>query len=108
VQLANAGPVPFDLETSSNFTAYLFNRGGVQPVGRPEGGSVGTGLSAPLLPGQSTDIKILGGTASCDPSLGYVLPVGQYEARAFIDWSVPEGGLRFFWSEPAPIEVVAP
>lgn len=69
---------------------------------------MGTGLLLTLLPGQTQDVKAFGGTASCDPALGYVLPAGTYQARALIDFSPGESGVHVFWSDPIQIEVVAP
>jgi hypothetical protein len=108
VRLANVGPAAVSVDTSSNFVAYLFPPGGNTPVGVPEGGRVGTGLSFDLVPGRPKDVDIYGGTASCEPSLGYVLPAGNYEARALIDWAPPGGGVSMFWSDSVPITVVAP
>jgi len=108
VRFKNNGLALSSLDTSSYFTAYLFAAGVDVPLGTSEGGSLGTGLEFTLAPGQSRDVPVFGGTASCDPALGYVLPIGHYEARATIDFSPPDGsGVHVFWSDPLPVEVVA-
>jgi hypothetical protein len=109
VRLTNAGPVPFELETSSNFSLYLFRPGEPDPIGMSELGSMGTGYGATLAPGASIRLLAIGGTASCDLALGYTLPPDVYEARALVDFERdPEEGAEFFWSDPTPVEVVNP
>jgi hypothetical protein len=108
VRFTNGGVGQLHLDTSSNFSIYVFAVGADVPVGASEGGSMGTGLLVELAPGQSKDVPAFGGTASCDPALGYVLPTGQYQARALIDFSPPEGGVHVFWTDPLEVEVVAP
>ena len=103
LRLTNAGPVPYQLETSSNFSIFLFRPGELLPIGSPEGGSVGTGYSKLLGPGATVEFDASGGTASCDLALGYVLPRGMYEARALVDFQDSES-LDYFWSEPTTIE----
>jgi hypothetical protein len=108
VRFTNAGAALIDLDTDSNFPIYLFRGGADVPIGGSEGGSIGTGLTFQLAPGQSRDIPGFGGTASCDAALGYVLPSGQYDARALINFSPPEGGVHQFWSDAFRVEVVDP
>jgi hypothetical protein len=109
VRLTNDSPKPFELETSSNFSLYLFRSGEADPIGLSEGGSVGTGRVATLGPGESIEIEAAGGTASCDLDLGYVVPAGSYEVRALIDFKqdLAEPSL-FFWSDATAISVVDP
>jgi hypothetical protein len=108
VRFANVGPAPISLVTSSSFTVYLFPLGNQVAIGTSEGGSMGTGLAMSLAPGQTEKVKAFGGTASCDLALGYALPVGQYRARALIDYSPPDGAIHYFWSDPTPVEIIAP
>jgi hypothetical protein len=109
LRLRNAGNAPYQLETSSGFSVYLFRPGDSLPIGSPEGGTAGTGYSKHLGPGEAVDLDAAGGTASCDLALGYVLPAGTYEARAFVDYNEPKTfDFRTFWSEPTMIEVVSP
>lgn len=44
-----------------------------------DGAIAGVGIEATLAPGESRDIAVLGGTATCDPALGFALPEGDYE-----------------------------
>jgi len=108
VRFTNGGLGPISLDSSSTFPIYLFHRDAVEPIGASEGGSIGTGLTLQMAPGQSQNVKAYGGTASCDLTLGYMLPIGQYQARAFIDFVPSDGGVRQFWSDPLAVEVVAP
>lgn len=109
LRFRNAGTTPYQLETSSGFSVYLFLPGETLPIGSSEGAIAGTGFSKLLDPGAAVDLGTAGGTASCDLALGYVLPEGTYQARAFVDYNEPETfELHFFWSEPTLIEVVSP
>ena len=109
VRLRNGGNVQYALETSSDFSVYLFRPGDPLPVGSSEGGVAGTGFRTALAAGQAVDLDAGGGTASCDLAMGYVLPAGTYQARAFVDYNEPvTSDLRFFWSEPVLIDVVNP
>lgn len=109
LRITNAGPVPYQLETSSNFSMYLFRPGELLPIGSPEGGSMGTGYSKLLDPGATVEFDASGGTASCDLALGYVLPGGMYEARALVDFQDSETfELAYFWSDPTTLEVFDP
>jgi len=109
VRLTNAGPTPFDLQTSSSFGLFLFRPGESDPIGMSELGSMGTGRGAALTPGASLQLQGFGGTASCDLALGYAVPAGAYEARALVDYERdPEREAVFFWSEPSTVEVVNP
>jgi hypothetical protein len=109
VRITNAGAVPYELSTSSSFAVYLFRPGEAIPIGISEGGWMGTGYGKTLAPGESLELPAGGGTASCDLAVGYVVPPGSYQGRALVDYQEP---VTFenqpFWSEPAPIQVVAP
>ncbi len=108
LRLTNDGLGSYPLETSSNFSMFLFRPGELLPIGSPEGGSMGTGYSKLLGRGETVEFDAAGGTASCDLSLGYVLPAGTYEARALVDFQDATFELGHFWSEPTTIEVVDP
>jgi hypothetical protein len=53
---------------------------------------VGVGVGSELGLGESVDIDVLGGTASCDPDLGYTLPLGRYQVRVPVDQYEYPGG----------------
>jgi hypothetical protein len=63
-----------------------------------------------LGPLESIDIDVLGGTASCDPALGYALRPGQYEVRAVIDaYTMHDNAptdIGYILSDPAPLTIV--
>jgi len=108
VRFANLSFGNIDVLTSSSFPIYVFAADPDRPVGAPDGPVAGTGLGFTLAPAEGRDDGAYGGTASCSARLGYVLPVGTYRARALVDLSPPEGGLHVFWTDPVPLEVVAP
>ncbi len=107
VRLTNAGPVPFELETSSDFSLYLFRPGASDPIGMSELGWMGHGSGASLAPGESIRFPGFGGTASCDLALGYVVPAGAYEVRALVGFNRKlDDRVLYFWSEPSTVAVV--
>jgi len=65
--------------------------GGDSPLGIHIGVLPAPGSVAHLAPGESTDLPLVFGTASCDASLGYVLMPGNYEVRAAYAVSDSEG-----------------
>jgi hypothetical protein len=105
VRIENIGDQRIDVMTDSQFVVYMFRPGETAALsGGPDGGFLGTGLDFSLSPGDSRTIPGYGGTASCDPSVGYVLPAGPYDARALINIST-ETGPRVFWSDPSRLDV---
>jgi hypothetical protein len=109
VRLTNSGAVPFELETSSNFSLYLFRAGEPDPIGLSEGGSVGTGYGKTMAPGESVELEASGGTASCDLALGYVVPAGSYEVRGLVDFKQDLAAPSlFFWSDAATVTIIDP
>jgi len=107
VRLTNTEVAPYELETSNGFSLYLFRPGDPVPVGVREGTTAGTGFSKRLEAGESIELPAGGGTASCDPALGYIVPAGTYDVRAQIHVRPPEGESADFWSEPATVDVLA-
>jgi hypothetical protein len=85
VRVANVGVNDFDFQSGSPATALVFAPGGGEAIGTFAGGIAGVGIGRVLRPRDSIDIDVLGGTASCDPALGYALPPGLYDVRAVID-----------------------
>ena len=89
-------------------TAYVYRQGTDQIVGAYDGGIGGTGVGQTLGPGESIDIDVVGGTASCLADLGYALPPGEYDVRAAIDQydrTQPEMVVRYLLSAPATLTV---
>jgi hypothetical protein len=65
-------------------------------VGVYTSGIAGTAASALLVPGQSDNIDIVGGTGRCDGGIGSALPPGRYDAVAEVSGVAidgPEGGI---------------
>ena len=85
VRVTNGGTEDFDFQSGSPLTALVFAVGGRDPIGTFTGGIAGVGVGQVLKPMESIDVDVVGGTASCDPALGYALPPGLYEVRALID-----------------------
>jgi hypothetical protein len=85
VRVTNDGSKPFDFESGWPVSATVFRRGTDEVVGGYSGGIGGVGFGDVLQPGESVELDALGGTASCDPALGYALPPGTYDVRAQVD-----------------------
>lgn len=109
VRVANRGMKDFDFQSGSPATALVFAPGGSEAIGTFAGGIDGVGLGRVLEPLQSIDIDVLGGTASCDPALGYALPPGLYDVRAVIDVLTMQDNaptdIGYILSDPAPITI---
>jgi hypothetical protein len=108
VTVTNTGGEVVSFESGSPLTALVYMPGTDEVVGIYTGGIAGVGIGAELGPGESIDVDVLGGTASCDPDLGYALPPGDYEVRAPVEqYEYPED--RFerhaILSEPTPLTV---
>ena len=108
VTVTNTGDDVVTFESGSPLTALVLKPGTEEVVGIYTGGISGVGVGAELGPGESIDIDVVGGTASCVPDLGYALPPGDYEVRVAVDqYEYPEGGFEFhaILSEPTPLTV---
>jgi hypothetical protein len=66
-----------------------------------DGGSEPTGPRRALAPGQRTRVSVPVGTASCDPTQGYVLEPGDYDVR--VQLGVRGGPVHL--SQPARLRV---
>ena len=110
VRIANISPGSVRLDTSSSLQVFLFRPGGRKPVGTSDIIAVGTGLETSVESGKSITIPGDGGTASCDRSLGYVLPPGPYQVRALVDFAIGlqgGNGPPVFWSDALDVQIVA-
>jgi hypothetical protein len=92
VRVTNTGEETITFETGQPLVGFVFRPGEETPIAMYAGGISGTGVGAELAPGDFLDIDVLGGTASCDPALGYRLPPGRYEVRAPVDQYEYPGG----------------
>jgi len=81
VTVRNTGADAFDFQSGPRHAAFVFKPGSASPSGFWTGGMDAVGFGKLLAPGESVDLELVGGTASCDPALGYALPPGQYEVR---------------------------
>ncbi|HEX4897852.1 MAG TPA: hypothetical protein VFV53_05775 [Candidatus Limnocylindrales bacterium] len=110
VTVTNTSAVTVLLDTGQPATAILFEAGSDRPVGFYEGGIGGTGFGGNLAPGESLGFDVLGGTASCDPAIGYALPPGSYEVRVPIDqYTMHDDApteVSYLLSEPVPLTIV--
>ena len=109
VTVTNTGADVVEFESGDPMTAVVYRRGSNQVVGAYEGGIGGVGAGGTLQPGGTLDIGVLGGTASCDPSIGYALPPGLYDVRVPVDQYArpePEGVvISYLLSDRVPLEV---
>lgn len=80
VTVTNVGEAPFDLQ-SGIAVALVSEPGSDRPIGYYTGAIADVGLGGLLQPGDTFDIQVIGGTASCNTALGYALPPGAYEVR---------------------------
>jgi hypothetical protein len=89
-------------------TAVVVLAGTQTIVAMFDGAVGGVGAGGELLPGASKELGIVGGTASCDPDLGYALPPGDYEVIVLVDqYAYPndEFQLSYLASDPVPLTV---
>ncbi len=110
VRVANLGTTDFDFQSGATATALIFAPGESEAIGTFTGAIGDVGLGQVLGPRDSIDIDVLGGTASCDPALGYALPSGAYEVRAVIDvYTMHDNAptdIAYIFSDAAPLTVV--
>jgi hypothetical protein len=109
VTVTNTRPDVLHFESGSPLAALVYRPGEADPVGAFTGAIAGVGVGADLQPGESIDIDVLGGTASCDSSLGYALPAGDYEVRVPVDqYEYPNGAfeLHAIYSDRAALTIV--
>lgn len=107
VRVTNTGEVTVTFESGQPLIGFVFRPGDETPVGMYAGGIAGTGVGGELAPGEFIDIEVLGGTASCDPAIGYRLPPGRYEVRTPVDqYEYPGGQFEQHAILSAPIPLV--
>ena len=85
VTVTNGGEDVVEFESGTPLIAFVFLPGGAEVVGVLTGNVAGLAVQADLEPGESTDVEVIGGTASCDPDLGYALQPGEYEVRVALE-----------------------
>ena len=109
VTITNTGPDVVEFESGDPMTALVYRRGSDAVVGTYDGGIGGVGTGGTLQAGGTIDIDVLGGTASCEPSLGYALPPGLYDVRVTVEqYAHPDvNGVvaTYLLSEPVALEI---
>jgi hypothetical protein len=110
VRIKNVGGESYDLTYSSLQSAGVFRPGTYELVGVYQGPGEGYEFRERLSPNESASASLLGGTASCDVSLGYSVAPGTYDVRAIVERLEPPlgtGGTSRVWflSRPTPITV---
>jgi hypothetical protein len=111
VTVVNVGSTAFDFESGRPQTALILGPDGRTLVGAYFGAIAGTGAGALIEPGGTYDMDFLGGTASCDPAVGYAVPPGEafvvvpVDVYRRTDPNGPPEVLKLM-SEPMPIRVV--
>ena len=110
VTVMNSGVGEFDFDSGSPLTALVYRPGGSEAIGTFSGAIGGVGIGKTLRPLETIDVDVIGGTASCDPALGYALPPGSYEARAVVDvLTMHDNGptdIEYILSDPASLTIV--
>ncbi len=106
VTVKNVGNSTISFEGGDPVVAIVRSLDTHAVVGMYDGivGGVGTGAS--LMPGESSQISLFGGTASCDPKVGFALPPGRYEVVTEVlgpSTSGPSEPLRL---SAGPVELV--
>lgn len=94
VVLRNGGPAQIRVDSEEPLVASLLEVGSGRKVGAFSGAIAGTGWSATLGPGDEASIHLLVGTDSSEPTLGYVLPAGEYLVHAQVPVSLGRGAGR--------------
>lgn len=109
VTITNGGADVVAFESGDPMTAVVYRRGTDQVLGAYEGGIGGVGTGGSLEPGGTIDIGVLGGTASCDPSLGYAVPPGLYDVRVPVEqYAHPDPNgvvVTYLLSDAVPLEI---
>lgn len=108
VRVTNTGQETITFDSGQPMLGFVFRPGEETPIAVYVGDIAGTGVGAELAPGDFIDIAVLGGTASCDPTLGYRLPPGRYEVRTPVDQYEYPGGefeQHAILSSPTPLVI---
>ena len=79
VTVTNTGNAPATFQSGSPLVGWVVLPGTTSVVASYTGAIAGVGVGGTLAPGESSEIAVLVGTASCEPGLGYTLPPGQYQ-----------------------------
>jgi hypothetical protein len=105
ITVTNVGDIPISLDSGQPLLIYLYKPNGADPIATYDGTIAGVGLVPTLDAGGSFSIEAVGGTASCDISLGYDLPDGDYVARGVVE-NGSGSPIPAFLTDPFPVTVV--
>ncbi len=108
VVFTNTGTSDVSFETGDPLVGVVVLPGTTEVVGTYSGNIAGVGAGGVLAPGETLEVALLVGTASCIPANGYVLPPGEYEviAVAVVDYLQQPAATRLV-SLPATLTVTA-
>jgi hypothetical protein len=110
VIITNTDSAPFDFQSGPTQTAVVYLPGAATPSGFFTGGMDAIGFGARLAPAEAVTLDVIGGTASCDPVLGYALPPGSYEVRVRVHVQTMHDNapteVSYLLSEPVPLTIV--
>jgi hypothetical protein len=110
VKITNTAAVPFDFQSGPTQTAAVYLPGADVPVGFFTRGLDSIGYGATIAPGESITLDVVGGTASCDPALGWALPPGSYEVRVHVEvYTMHDNApteVAYVLSPPVPLTIV--
>ena len=99
VTLTNVGDAPIRFG-SGTATGTVLDLSG-NPVSSSDSVAIAdVGMPVDLAPGASTELPLAADTSSCDPSLGYAVPPGNYQ----IVIAIPHDGATLY-SAPLPIVI---
>lgn len=106
--LTNTGSEPQPVKFLG-LEAVVVEPGTTEPLAVTTGpGGPGTEVEV-VEPGASLPGEFVGGTASCQPEIGYTLPPGNYEYRLLVTRprapEVDDMEMVGYWSEPFPLTV---
>ncbi|MGI8695936.1 MAG: hypothetical protein ACR2JQ_04715 [Mycobacteriales bacterium] len=103
VELRNCSAGDLSFQTDQPLMGYLLDGTG-DVAGVFTGVVVGTGLTVALRPAGHRSVAFQAGTASRDPSLGWVLPAGRYQLVVAIPVDHDDGDDHYVdaWNEKAP------
>jgi hypothetical protein len=90
VAVRNDGATTVRFDTGEPLTATVMDATGAV-VATYDGDIAGVGRLVELAPGAEATMRVLGGTASCDPALGFALPPGVYSVVVVIPTSATSG-----------------
>lgn len=105
ITVTNVGSVPIPLDSGEPLLIDLYRQNGTDPIATYDGAVAGVGLVPTLYAGGSFSIEAVGSTASCDISLGYDLPDGDYVARGVVE-NGSGSPIPAFLTDPFPVTVV--